>query len=270
MRYNRFMQPILGSNLSYAWANALIKCYETSGGVLSPSVVRFPAFGPDGNVEAVKIRAIIDSHLADHSKFIPNQSVIETVAGTIFPESVWRHSHGDRQTLYKKYADMLPLIRRKQSNRRGVYFQRMIAYPPVAREKEPINQLEHIIKTWQSGNHRHSALQVGIFDPRSDHSNAPVQGFPCLQQVAFHANGSNGKDGLSVVAFYANQTLEEKAYGNYVGLHRLGLFMAREMDLQLKEIVCIASALKLNNTRGKTKCESLVKAIKAVLKNAGE
>jgi hypothetical protein len=28
--------------------------------------------------------------------------------------------------------------------------------------------------------------------------------------VSFHPKGSNGKDGLSVVAFYANQTLVEK------------------------------------------------------------
>lgn len=269
MRCIPSVQPIVGLNLSHAWANALVKCYEAPGGVLSPAMVYFPACSPDGNVETAEIRAILESQLADPKKFIHNQSVIETVAGTIFPESVWRHSQGHRETFYRKYENMLPFIRRKQSNRRGVYFQRMIAYPSDA-GKEPINQLEHIIKTWHSGNHRHSALQAGIFDPRSDHSNAPLQGFPCLQQVAFHANGSNGTDGLSVVAFYANQTLEEKAYGNYLGLHRLGLFMAKEMGLELKEVVCIASALKLNNNQGKAKCECFVKAIRAVLKNAGE
>ena len=264
------MQTIKGVNLSYAWAKAFIQCYETSGGVLSPAVVHFPAFGPDNNIETTAIRELVDARLADPQKFISNQSVIETVAGTIFPESVWRLSRGDRQILYKKYVDMLPFIRRKQANRRGVYFQRMIAYPPADGKKDPINQLEHIIKTWKSGNHRHSALQAGIFDPRSDHSNAPILGFPCLQQVAFHANGSNGKDGLSLVAFYATQTLEEKAYGNYLGLHRLGIFMAKEMGMHLKEIVCVASALKLNNNLGKARCNSLVKAVKAVLKNDGE
>ena len=262
-------QPILGSNLSYAWAKAFVKCYDVPGGVLSPAVVHFPAQSSDNNIENAEIRAILESQLADPSKFIPNQSVIETVAGTIFPESVWRQSEGNRQTLYEKYGAMLPFIRRKQANRRGVYFQRMIAYHSDV-GKEPINQLEHIITTWRSGNHRHSALQVGIFDPRTDHSNAPLQGFPCLQQVAFYANGSNGKNGLSVVAFYATQTLEEKAYGNYLGLYRLGVFMAKEMGLQLKEVFCVASALKLNNNRGKSPCKSLVNSIRAVLISAEE
>lgn len=270
MKYSHLSQPIVGSNLSFAWAHALIKCYEKNGGVLSPAIVSFPAFGQDDEVESKDIRIIIDSHLTDPKKYISNQSVVETVAGTIFPESVWRLCRGNRELLYAEYANMLQFIRRKQSNRRGVYFQRMIAYPPNTNNDKPINQLEHIIKTWLSGNHRHSALQVGIFDPRSDHSNAPLQGFPCLQQISFHANGPNGKDGISVVAFYANQTLEEKAYGNYLGLQRLGLFMAKEMGLHLKEIICIASALKLNNSCSKSRCNPLVKAIKAVLKNAEE
>jgi hypothetical protein len=267
MSYNPLAQPIVGINLSDAWSNALIKCYETSGGVLSPAVVCFPSIGSDNAIEFLKVREIIDSWLSDPKMFIPNQSVVETIAGTIFPQSVWRLSGGDRHVLFKKYLGMLPFIRRKQSNRRGVYFQRMIAYPPVHGDREPINQLEHIITTWKSGNHRHSALQAGIFDPRSDHSNAPIQGFPCLQQISFHANGANGKDGLSIIAFYATQTLEEKGYGNYLGLHRLGMFMAKEMGLKFKEVICIASALKLNNIGGKARCESLVKAIKAVLNN---
>lgn len=270
MSCNPFVQPIQGINLSHAWANAFIKCFETSGGVLSPAIVHFPAFGPNDTVETSEIRSLIDSQLADPKMFIPNQSAVETVAGTIFPESIWLLSRGERQILFKKYLQMLPFIRRKQSNRRGVYFQRMVAYPSANGEKEPINQLEHIITTWKSGNHRHSALQAGIFDPRSDHSNAPIWGFPCLQQVAFHANGSNGKDGLTVVAFYATQTLEEKAYGNYLGLHRLGMFMAKEMGLQLKDVVCIASALKLNNNGTKARCEPLIKTLKAILKKVGE
>lgn len=160
---------------------------------------------------------------------------------------------------------MIPFVKRCKANRRGHYFQRMIAYLPSSGKKAPINQLEHIITTWHKGNSRRSALQAGIFDPRSDHSDARQQGFPCLQQVAFYPKGTNGKDGLSVIASYANQTVVEKAYGNYLGLYRLGMFMAKEMDLELTEIVCIASALKLNNTVGKGCCKSLVNAVKPIM-----
>ena len=268
MSYNSSMPPIVGVNVSHAWASAFIKCYEATGVVLSPAVVSFPAYDSDGNVEVPEIREIVESQLEDPSKFLQNQSVVETVAGTIFPDSIWRLSGGDRHLFFDKYEKMLPFIRRKQSNRRGVYFQRMMAYDPAIEGEKPINQLEHIITTWTLGNHRHSALQAGIFDPRFDHSNARLWGFPCLQQVAFHPNGANGKDGLSIVAFYATQTLEEKGYGNYLGLHRLGEFMAREMGLQFKEVICIASALKVNNSCGKARCGSMFKRLKEVVPNA--
>jgi hypothetical protein len=91
-----------------------------------------------------------------------------------------------------------------------------------------------------------------------------------LQQVVFYPNGAHGKDGLSVVAFYANQTLAEKAYGNYLGLYRLGRFMANEMGIQMKEVVCIASALKLSDSLTKSCCEPVVKAIEAVRTNANK
>ena len=82
--------------------------------------------------------------------------------------------------------------------------------------------------------------------------------------------GSNGCQGLSVVAFYANQTLIEKGYGNYLGLYRLGKFMAASMGLELKEVVCIASALKISDERGKGDCTDLVQRLKGVVADAAE
>jgi thymidylate synthase len=260
----QIIKTIHGKNLSHAWAEALVRCSESSGAILSPAVVHFPV-GQDQELETPKIRQIIDKHLAQSHKSIPKTSVIETVAGTIFPQSIWLHSHGDRKLFFKLFNNMFPFVRRCRANSRGHYFQRMISYLPASGKKEPINQLEHIITTWHKKNHRHSAHQIGIFDPRSDHSDARQRNFPCLQQVAFHAKGTNGEKGLSVIAFYANQTLVEKAYGNYLGLYRLGIFMAKEMGLQLNEIVCVASALKLNNTASKSCCKALVQAVKPVL-----
>lgn len=258
------IQSISASNLSLAWAKAFVKCYEEPGGTLYPGIVRFPATNIDG-LEVAEIRQLIDKELIDPNKYI--QSPIETVAGTIFPESLWKLSKGERHHFFETYRKSLPIILKCKANRNGVYFQRLVAFK--GNDEEPINQLEHIINTWHSGNHRHSALQAAIFDPRKDHSNAPRQGFPCLQQIAFHPVGANGKDGLSVVAFYANQTMKEKAYGNYLGLYRLGLFMAKEMGIKLKEVVCIASALKMSNGSSKSCCEELANKLKVELKNAG-
>ena len=268
MNYYQAVPPICGGNISLAWANAFLKCYDEPGGILHSAVVKINTSDDEVSHETPELREIVDTQLRSLLKKTSVQSVVETVAGTIFPESIWRLAKGDRHLFYKEYEKALPFIRRKPANRRGIYFQRLIAFPD--HNDETINQLEFIIKTWEQGNRRHSALQAGIFDPRKDHSNSTRLGFPCLQQVVFYPNGPHGKEGLSVVAFYANQTLAEKAYGNYLGLYRLGLFMAREMGIKLKEVVCIASALKLSDSGdiNKTACEPVANALRAVLKNA--
>lgn len=267
MIYNKAVPTVLGSSISSAWANAFIQCHKSPGGVLSPAIVRINFDNPESTtVEETGIREIVDKQLQGLITQNVLQSNVETVAGTIFPESIWKLAQNDRHKFFQLYKKMSPLIRRKRANKLGVYFERLVSYP--GSDDKTVNQLEHIIETWHSGNHRHSALQAGIFDPRTDHSNARQQGFPCLQQVVFYPNGSNGKDGLSVVAFYANQTLAEKAYGNYLGLYRLGRFMAKEMNIQMREVVCIASALKLSDSLTKTCCDPIVTAVEAVLNHA--
>lgn len=259
---------IYGDNISQAWANAFVQCLESPDKILHSAVVRINVANDGKENEIPEIRKIVDTQLRALLKKTGVQNVVKTVAGTIFPESIWQLAKGDRHQFYREYEKALPFIRHKLVNRRGTYFQRMIAFSST--DDKTINQLEFIINTWNKGNHRHSALQAGIFDPRNDHSNSRRLGFPCLQQVVFYPNGSNGKDGLSVIAFYATQTLAEKAYGNYLGLYHLGLFMAKEMGLQLKEVVCVASALKLSDssTINKTVCDPIAGAIRAVLKNA--
>jgi hypothetical protein len=259
---------ISGKNLSIAWAKAFLKCFDTPGGVLRQAVVHFREPNQMDEIETPLIRTIVDSNLREPRNHLAKHSVVESVAGTIFPESIWRRSGGCRNTFFDMYTRLIPFIRKCPLNRRGLYFQRLMAYQGF--EDKPINQLRHIIETWLAGNHRLSALQAGIFDPRTDHSNSQQMGFPCLQQVVFQPNGVNGTSGLSVTAFYANQTLVEKAYGNYLGLRRLGKFMAKEMGLALKEVICVSSALKLSAKAGKADCEALRDQICEGLKYAGE
>jgi hypothetical protein len=154
---------------------------------------------------------------------------------------------------------MWPYVSKCRQNRHGTYFRRLSSFGT--------NQLKAVIETWHSGTHRHSALQSAIFDPAKDHSKARQLGFPCLQQVVFHPKGINGSEGMTVVAFYANQLLVEKAYGNYLGLYRLGKFMAGEMGLRLKGVTCIASNLSLGK-HGKKECQHLLSEIKRVLSDA--
>lgn len=270
MTTDKPIEPIRGGNLSKAWAKAFVKCWDARCNVLAPEIVSFDVDEENGSwgLETPKIRRALENQLDTFGVCSANQSSIETVAGTIFPESIWERCKGDRDKLFRLYEDMWPLVEKCPRNRKGTYFKRLVAYGKPDDPKK-VNQLEEIISKWESGNRCHSVLQAGVFDPYQDHVNTRIPGFPCLQQVAFHPHGPNGVEGMTVVAFYANQLLLEKAYGNYLGLFRLGRFMAGEMGLKLRGITCISSNLKLSDRSGKKRdCEALAGILKKELVNA--
>ena len=63
---------------------------------------------------------------------------------------------------------------------------------------------------------------------------------------------------------YATQDIVDKAYGNYVGLHRLGMFMAQEMGLKLDRLTCIATPAVRGRT-SKSQLRELAGFAEAVL-----
>jgi hypothetical protein len=51
---------------------------------------------------------------------------------------------------------------------------------------------------------------------------------------------------LGLNAFYATQQLFVKAYGNWLGLARLGVFLAHEMGLRFDRLTCFAGIEKMD------------------------
>ena len=244
---------IVDSNISSAWARAFLKVVEA--GEISPLVVVVEGLDGSAPTEIPKIRSALDREMAEQLGGLS----CETVASTIFPTSLW-NPEMDRNELYERYRKIYGRVKKHSRNRYGVYFQRLIGFGWDASFDNGVNQLEHIIQTWQRGNRRRSALQAAIVDPRKDHTHQPLRGFPCLQQVAF---ARDGKDGLSITGFYATQYMFERAYGNYLGLFHLGRFMAREMGLNLTKIVCIATPAVRHQS--KTSLHGLYKQVKDAL-----
>src|SRR5712692_6520480 len=68
--------------------------------------------------EDAQFRRELDSSLLANDK-----ASIETVAGTIFPQSLWNRNR-PRDMLFGRYLSIYPRIRRHPKNRRGTYFQR--------------------------------------------------------------------------------------------------------------------------------------------------
>lgn len=232
------ISPIESSNLSLAWAEAFLALMAPGRTELTPLVVTVKGIDGDSVPEHPGIRSALDKAL------MRTGTSCHTVANTIFPKSLWNPLR-TRDLLYERYIKHAwPRVKKCHANNRGTYFQRLIAFE---NGQEPVNQLEHVISTWHQGNHRHSALQLSIFDPRHDHTDCRQMGFPCLHQVCFTPLGTNGQDGLAVTGFYATQHVFEKAYGNYLGLCRLAHFVAHEMKLRFVKMTCIAASGRLGN-----------------------
>jgi hypothetical protein len=85
-------------------------------------------------------------------------------------------------------------------------------------------------------------LQASIFDPARDLFPGARIGFPCLQHISLVPHGTE----LTLNAFYATQLLFEKAYGNFLGLCRLGGFLALEMGLSFTSFNCFIGSEKLS------------------------
>lgn len=231
---------IVGEDLSKVWARAFIRLFRIPGGELSPLI--FTASSGVGLTVPVgdPILTLVDENLAA----LGLQSS-DTVANTIFPKSLW-DPNCPRTRLFERFeAIRLRVLDSSVKNRHGHYFARLVHYP--VEEGQYLNQLDHIIDTWLAGNHRRSALMASIFNPTSDHSHSPRRGFPCLHQVCF-ANERRGH-GLIVTGFYALQYIFERGLGNFLGLARLGEFMAYEMGLPLVRVTNVAGTCCRDRTK---------------------
>lgn len=208
-------------NLSWAWARTVAFIQKNAGKTVAPLVISIGGFSEDGcPAEDATLRHDLDALLKREGELD-----IETVAFTIFPERVWKICGGDRKKLFDHYRRAFPRYQamNRKLNGKGLYFERLTMFKDAPCGG---NQLEHIIETVTARDGvRDTMLQAAIFDPRRDHSKSAQLGFPCMQHVSFVPT----RDGLVTNAFYATQQLFDKAYGNYLGLARLGAFMAKEL-----------------------------------------
>lgn len=227
-------------NLSVAWARALRAASAPGRKELGPLIVSITGFDRCGVFrEEPTIRGALDAVLTHEG-----MQAVDTVAGTIFPWSMW-NPLAPRRQLFERYRKIAPRLKRSSGkNRRGIYFERMISGGPKGKE----NQLDFALSTYSSRNAvRRSVLQISVFDPAQDHSAAAQLGFPCLQHVTF----APVRSGLCLNAFYASQYMVERAYGNYVGLCRLARFAAHELGLPLVRMTCFTGIAECEVAKGK-------------------
>jgi hypothetical protein len=248
---------IVADSISGAWLKA-ISVLLASHGEVPLLMVRIDGF--DGRLpsEDPFARAAVDRLLGEH-----NLKSISTTSNTIFPSSLWNESL-PRERLYQRYKEILPRLRKMPLNQYGIYFERMIAYGWDAKKPESIagtvNQLESIIQFYLSGNHRRSLLQLAVLDPKKDLVNQPRRPFPCLQQVSFCPDGPTG---WAVTGYYPTQYIIDRGYGHYLGLAKLGDFVATSVGRRLTRIACVTNVAKLGDGASVAEIKKLLSDIGA-------
>lgn len=261
------------SNLSQAWGNAFLRVLSPpSDGYLRPMLVSISDFDEWGEpIEIPAIRNALDDAI-EHLNHINGKDRIQPIpntAQTIFPHMLWTpRKPCPVDDLFSRYhGKILPRLKKRCGlNKLGTYFARMTQSTGIDRKGKlrTKNQLGGIIE-WHRKHVKEPiniTTQVTIRDPAKDHYGSARYNFPCLQQVSF----ARFEDELVVGAYYPTETIFERGYGNYLGLCRLGNFMAHEMELRLKRVNIFVLQPRRDVNKGDL--STLEKIVKANLDSA--
>jgi hypothetical protein len=224
-------QPIsiCADNLSLGWAKVLLSLMRPGVKRLTPLTLTIRGFDANGVAsEVTEIRNAVDAFLAAQGK-----RDTENVSWTIFPQRYWEISDGDREAFFDLFVESFMRVQHfnPRNNKRGSYFQRLVDFGGGGSGQ---NQLKWILDEYHAhpNSRRTSKFQATTFDPARDFTSASLLEFPCLQQISLTFE----EDALHLNAFYATQQIARKAYGNYLGLARLGAFMAGQMNLRFEQL----------------------------------
>lgn len=228
---------VYGPDVSSAWLAAVSHLLKEPGGQCSNLGV---AIG-DPTAEHADVRAELDAFAANARRTGKDMPRIDSVAGTIFQTSFYRPGTVDPEGhLYELERRIRKVVRRHPQNRRGTYFERLVAYP--LRDDHEFNQLHHVLGRLQSaashGRRNGNQFELSIFHPERD--SYPV-GFPCLSHISITL-----REGvLDATALYRNQYFLDRAYGNYLGIGEVLRFLATESGYAVGELLCVASHASL-------------------------
>lgn len=178
--------------------------------------------------------ALIDELAAEH-----HLPTVATVANTLFPRRLARRS-SNSTSLVERYRHILPRIRRA-GNPLGTYFARMTTFGSAS---DPIDQLTGAIGKLREAHDpaigaMSSRYELAIYDPAHDRNK--MRGFPCLSFLSFHLHDGR----LHLAAHYRNHYYVKRAYGNYVALGALLMYVAEHASWPPGEIVIVSGKANL-------------------------
>lgn len=184
---------------------------------------------------------------------------IDTVAGTIFPNGLYRR-YG-RPDFYQRF--LIAMKKGKCHGTWGTYALRMIqrTHPKTHAIFNPLDIIVEKLIQSKSGRRIRAAYELGIFDPadladETEH----VDGFelplydpvtdggrptniPCLSHLSFKLQDD---DAVDLTAVYRSHHYAQRALGNLIGLSQLQAFVARESGFEQGALTCVSTQAHLD------------------------
>ena len=242
-------------SLSEAWV-ATLTAVLRSGGAAVNVVTSWRA-----DQERVEVRDVLDRFVSSRpygSTSWPRWPV-ETVANTIFATELYEESLGsdalaDFSDLYLEGYEVS-----QAASPGGEYCHRLVAWDGP--DGEPINQLLDVgeklrryanpdDRSYRYSSDYELALEDPILDLRTQMPgrNGDPYGFPCLSHISLTVDHGV----VHLTALYRNQHLIKKAYGNYLGLSRLGRALCHHSGLELGTVTVVATHAdaEVNSAKG--------------------
>lgn len=226
---------------------------------------------------SAQFHSALDANLLErHANWQP----IDTVAETIFPDSLYRwddvlwstdldpdsrHAIEQRAAhLFRDYVGVLPLIRKAKANADrwdDTYFGRLIDW-------KGYNQLDYWIKALRKKRAAHSRTfkevnlalagegELGLGGQLRAAGDQSHLGGPCLVHLDLSLLDSR----LHLMANYRHWYLQERAYGNLVGLANLLRFVSQQTGYLPGELVVVSGVANAQHTApgGKTAVDGLM------------
>lgn len=236
---------ISSDTISTVWLHAVKELYGTPGAKAVHLMLRIA----DPTHEDPEIRAAAQGLIEEwNNENGPRKQKYDILStrNTMFP-ATWAARYQEPEELADYYRARYQRLRHHDtSNKFGTYFGRLVAYPRDSKHGHTADQLTELVRKLRSEvrgrQPKSSRYEVNIFSERYDTN--PMS-FPCLAHLSFHVH----KGRLHQQAVYRNEYLIGRAYGNYLGLAELQVYIADACDLDVGEFLVTVGHVELDGSR---------------------
>lgn len=202
--------------------------------------------------ESAPGRDAVEAFLAEWAESDNGVYPIRTVRSTIFPRNYARRAKGPEELAQVYRQDYERIRKSSRANQYGTYFGRLVD-TQVSRDGKHYDQLNDTIRKLRGANRNATRTEIdlryeedidtpalSVYETERNH--ARTMGFPCMSHLSFQRDSGT----LHVAAFYRNQDVGRKAYGNMLGLGQLCEYIARQCDLETGSLTLLVGKAYLD------------------------